>query len=137
MGSNCIFRTSRATKARCLYGKIPQEHWSYPAWISPEAAAAARKSMKESGVLYGSRESYHHMCRYFSGFIHRHPLLKEYDYYWRMEPNVHYYCDLDYDPFLYMKVSTGLPSRMLLRNKFLQITSLGWFSLIAGSQNFF
>lgn len=60
--------------------------------------------MKDSGVLYGSRESYHHMCRYFSGFIHRHPLLKEYDYYWRMEPNVHYYCDLDYDPFLYMKV---------------------------------
>lgn len=60
--------------------------------------------MKQSGVLYGGRESYHHMCRYFSGFFHRHPLLKEFDYYWRVEPDVHYYCDLDYDPFLYMKV---------------------------------
>lgn len=96
-------RTSRATKARCLYGRIPEEHWSYPSWVSPQEAAVARKEMRERGVLYGSRESYHHMCRYFSGFIHKHPLLKEYDYYWRMEPDVHYYCDLDYDPFLYMQ----------------------------------
>jgi hypothetical protein len=72
--------------------------------VSPQEAAVARKEMRERGVLYGSRESYHHMCRYFSGFIHKHPLLKEYDYYWRMEPDVHYYCDLDYDPFLYMQV---------------------------------
>lgn len=98
-------RTSRATKARCLYGQIPEEHWSYPSWVSPQEAAVARKGMRERGILYGGRESYHHMCRYFSGFIHKHPLLKEYDYYWRMEPDVHYYCDLDYDPFLYMKVS--------------------------------
>lgn len=110
-------RTSRATKARCLYGKIPEEHWSYPTWVTPEAAATARKSMKETGVLYGSRESYHHMCRYFSGFIHKHPLLREYDYYWRMEPDVHYYCELDYDPFLYMKVSSGTQSPYCCRSQ--------------------
>ena len=87
-----------------MYGKIPAEHWSYPAWISPGDAAAARQRMKEEHVLYAGRESYHHMCRYYSGFFHKHPLLAEFDYYWRMEPDVHYYCDLDYDPFLYMKV---------------------------------
>ena len=59
--------------------------------------------MVKSGVLYGGRESYHHMCRYFSGFFFRHPVLAEFDYYWRMEPDVYYYCDLDYDPFLYMQ----------------------------------
>ena len=32
------------------------------------------------------RESYHHMCRYFSGFFHHHPLLADFDYYWRIEP---------------------------------------------------
>jgi alpha 1,2-mannosyltransferase len=42
--------------------------------------------------------------RYYSGFFQLHPILKDFDYYWRMEPDVHYYCDLDYDPFLYMKV---------------------------------
>ena len=97
--------TGDATKARCLYGQIPEEHWSYPKWVSPLAAAEARVRMRENGVLYGGRESYHHMCRYFSGFIHKHPLLKEFDFYWRMEPDVHYYCSLDYDPFLFMQVS--------------------------------
>lgn len=43
------------------------------------------------------------MCRYFSGFFHHHPLLADFDYYWRIEPDVHYYCNLDYDPFLFMK----------------------------------
>lgn len=103
-------RTSAATMAKTLYGTIPQEQWSYPSWITPEDAAAARKSMVQHGVLYGGRESYHHMCRYFSGFFYRHPLLLQFDYYWRMEPDVHYYCDLDYDPFLFMEVST-LPVR--------------------------
>ena len=98
------YRTGDATRARCIYGHIPEDQWGYPKWISPEDAAQARKEMEEHGVLYGSRESYHHMCRYFSGFIHKHPLLKEFDYYWRMEPDVHYYCDLDYDPFLFMQV---------------------------------
>ena len=60
--------------------------------------------MVKGGVLYGGRESYHHMCRYFSGFFFRHPVLAEFDYYWRMEPDVYYYCDLDYDPFLFMQV---------------------------------
>ena len=45
-------------------------------------------------------------CRYFSGFFQHHPLLQQFDYYWRMEPDVHYYCDLDYDPFIFMQVIT-------------------------------
>lgn len=47
------------------------------------------------------------MCRYFSGFFHHHPLLADFDYYWRIEPDVHYYCNLDYDPFLYMRQKCG------------------------------
>ena len=54
------------------------------------------------------RESYHHMCRYFSGFFYHHPLLADVDYYWRIEPDVHYYCDLDYDPFVFMQQRYGL-----------------------------
>ena len=84
---------------------IEKEQWSYPAWLTSEDAAAARQRMVQQGVLYGGRESYHHMCRYFSGFFFRHPLLEKFDYYWRMDPNVHYFCDLDYDPFLYMQVT--------------------------------
>ncbi|KAJ9104260.1 Glycolipid 2-alpha-mannosyltransferase 1 [Naganishia cerealis] len=43
------------------------------------------------------------MCRFNSGFFFRHPLLASYDYYWRIEPGVKFFCDLSYDPFLVMQ----------------------------------
>ena len=95
--------TSAATQARTLYGLIPQEHWSLPSWLTQEEFDAARARMRKTGVLYGDKASYHFMCRFYSGFFHQHPLLQEFDYYWRMEPDVHYYCDLDYDPFVLMQ----------------------------------
>ena len=56
-----------------------------------------------AGVLYGTSESYRHMCRFNSGFVFDHPLLKDYDWYWRIEPKVQFFCDFEYDPFLYMQ----------------------------------
>lgn len=41
--------------------------------------------------------------RFQSGFFFRHPLLDEYEYYWRVEPDVQYFCDVDYDVFQMMK----------------------------------
>ena len=43
------------------------------------------------------------MCRFESGFFFRHELLKKYDYYWRVEPGIKLFCDVNYDPFLFMK----------------------------------
>lgn len=54
-------------------------------------------------VIYGSSVSYRNMCRFNSGFFYRHPLLADYDYYWRVEPDVKFFCDVAYDPFLTMK----------------------------------
>jgi mannosyltransferase/alpha 1,2-mannosyltransferase len=42
--------------------------------------------MKEDGIQYADRESYHHMCRYYSGLFALHPLLEKYNFYWRLEP---------------------------------------------------
>ncbi|KAI7902598.1 glycosyltransferase family 15 protein [Cokeromyces recurvatus] len=95
--------TSSLTNAETKYGLIPKEHWSYPAWIDIEKADRLRKKMGEDGVIYGGSLSYRHMCRFESGFFYRHPLMEEYEYYWRVEPGVEFYCDIDYDPFLYMK----------------------------------
>lgn len=33
-------------------------------------------------------------------FFYRHELMQQYRYYWRVEPGVKYFCDMDYDPFL-------------------------------------
>jgi mannosyltransferase len=43
------------------------------------------------------------MCRWNSGMFYKHPALKEYRYYWRIEPNVKFFCDVDYDVFRYME----------------------------------
>lgn len=83
-------------------------------------------------VIYGHSVPYRNMCRFNSGvsrhcsllanlqFFFRHPLLEQYDYYWRIEPSVKFFCELsafcvhhltsachhshaDYDPFLVMQ----------------------------------
>ncbi|KAL1932123.1 hypothetical protein VTP01DRAFT_9179 [Rhizomucor pusillus] len=95
--------TASLTNAETKYGLIPEEHWGYPSWIDVGKANASRKAMEEAGIIYGGSLSYRHMCRFESGFFYRHPLLEDYEYYWRVEPNVEFFCDLDYDPFLYMK----------------------------------
>ncbi|KAJ1032656.1 hypothetical protein NDA16_000679 [Ustilago loliicola] len=91
------------TRSECRFGLIPKEHWDYPDFISQEKAAETRVKMKD--IIYGSSESYRHMCRYQSGFFFRHPLTLDLDYYWRVEPGIKLYCDLDYDPFVFMQMN--------------------------------
>ncbi|KAF5094865.1 hypothetical protein D0Z00_003365 [Geotrichum galactomycetum] len=43
------------------------------------------------------------MCRFNSGFFYLLDGLKDYRYYWRVEPNVHFKCDINEDPFKVMK----------------------------------
>lgn len=37
-----------------------------------------------------------------SKFYH-HPLLQKYKWYWRLEPEVKFFCDITYDPFIHME----------------------------------
>ncbi|KAJ2755797.1 hypothetical protein GGI19_001343 [Coemansia pectinata] len=97
-----VAETTAMTRANVSYGVIPTEHWSYPAWINQTHALECRQSMEQQGVFYALSESYRHMCRFNSGFFFRHPLLSDIEYYWRIEPDVEYSCDIDYDPFLFM-----------------------------------
>lgn len=55
------------------------------------------------GVGKGHLLSYRHMCRWNSGFFYLHPALATYDYYWRVEPDVHFYCDIEYDVFRFVR----------------------------------
>ena len=73
--------------------------WSYPSHINQTLAAEKRLEMKQNHVQYGGNEQYHFMCHYFSGFFFDHPLVLRFDYYWRIEPNVDFMCDILSDPF--------------------------------------
>ncbi|RKP31201.1 glycosyl transferase [Metschnikowia bicuspidata] len=94
---------SALTSGVAKFGVIPKEHWSYPEWIDREKAALAREEMAHKKVIYGGSETYRHMCRFESGFFFRHELLKDYEYYWRVEPDIKIFCDIDYDIFKFMQ----------------------------------
>ncbi|EUC50717.1 glycosyltransferase family 15 protein [Bipolaris oryzae ATCC 44560] len=94
--------TTALVSGKTKYGKIPTEHWSFPEWIDQDKAAKVRQEMKEKKIIYGDSISYRHMCRYESGFFFRHPLMLDYEWYWRVEPSIELYCDINYDTFKYM-----------------------------------
>ncbi|KAK4057254.1 hypothetical protein OIO90_001751 [Microbotryomycetes sp. JL221] len=96
--------TSAIASGLCTYGQVPESQWkNHGDWIDEDRAARARQEMADKKVIYGDSVSYREMCRYQSGFFWRHPLLDTYDYYWRIEPSVKYYCDIEYDPFVFMR----------------------------------
>lgn len=82
---------------------IPKEHWEVPSWINEQVFEESAKLLEEKGVQYASKVSYHQMCRWNSGMFYKHPALKDVQYYWRVEPKVHFFCDVDYDVFRYMQ----------------------------------
>ncbi|EME87675.1 glycosyltransferase family 15 protein, partial [Pseudocercospora fijiensis CIRAD86] len=88
------------TSGRAKFGRIHSEHWGFPAFINQTKAQEARKQMAD--LTYGDSASYRHMCRYQSGFFYQHPLVLEYEWYWRVEPSIQLFCDIDYDPFRLM-----------------------------------
>ncbi|KAI0643423.1 glycosyltransferase family 15 protein [Trametes meyenii] len=96
-------RISNVINGEVTFGQIPREHWYQPDWIDEEKAKAGREKMVQDNIIYGGSLSYRNMCRFNSGFFYRHPLLQQYKWYWRVEPDVHFHCDIDFDPFLYME----------------------------------
>jgi len=84
------------------FGQIPADHWYQPEWVNETKATEERQKMEEENIIYGGSLSYRNMCRFNSGFFYRHPLMQDYRYYWRVEPGVHFHCDVNYDPFVYM-----------------------------------
>lgn len=92
-----------ATNADVEFGLVGPDAWGFPDWV--EDADELRESIAMQGdraIMYGGLETYHHMCRFFSGFFFNHPLMLKYDWYWRVEPDVKFFCDITYDPFRYM-----------------------------------
>ncbi|PCH34898.1 glycosyltransferase family 15 protein [Wolfiporia cocos MD-104 SS10] len=96
-------RISNVVSGPVSFGRVPHEHWVQPGSIDEARAAANREKLVNDGVIYGGSVSYRNMCRYNSGFFYRHPLLQGTKWYWRVEPDVHFHCDVAFDPFRYME----------------------------------
>ncbi|KAJ3514835.1 hypothetical protein NLJ89_g2142 [Agrocybe chaxingu] len=91
------------TDAPIEFGLIPPEHWYQPDWIDEEKATKGRSNMMAQGIIYAGSVPYRNMCRFNSGFFFKHELLQPYRYYWRVEPEVKFFCDINNDPFKFMQ----------------------------------
>ncbi|KAK9379764.1 nucleotide-diphospho-sugar transferase [Kockiozyma suomiensis] len=98
-----IRMTKNLVSGEPTYAQIPREVWSMPEWVDRQKARERMREMAAKNILYGGSESYRHMCRFFSGFMYRMEEMQKYDYYWRVEPDTQLYCDIDYDPFTFMR----------------------------------
>jgi mannosyltransferase len=86
-----------------LAEQVPGEHWDVPDWINMELFKESAAILMEKDVGYADLLSYHQMCRWNSGMFYKHPALENIRYYWRVEPKVEFFCNIDYDVFRYMQ----------------------------------
>ena len=121
--------TTALTSGNTRYGIIDSAHWGFPEFIDQEKAAKVREDMHERKIIYGDSISYRHMCRYESGFFFRHPLLMEYEYYWRVEPSIELFCDIAYDPFVFMKEKKKKYSFVLSLYEYVETIPTLWDSV--------
>ncbi|EDO15237.1 hypothetical protein Kpol_1029p11 [Vanderwaltozyma polyspora DSM 70294] len=95
--------TTALVTGKTKYGLIPEAEWTYPEWIDQKRCAEVREEMRKKEIIFGDMESYRFMCRYESGFFYRHETMDEYDWYWRVEPDIKLHCDINYDIFKFMR----------------------------------
>lgn len=97
-----IEATTLMASGNAKHALIPSSDWDKPDWIDEEYFEQRLKQMEDENVIYGNSKSYRNMCRFNSGFFFRQEILNQYDYYFRVEPDVEYFCDFPYDPFQIM-----------------------------------
>lgn len=95
---------SKLVSGEAKFIQIPKKFWDYPDFIDQAKAEKTRIEMESNKIKYGGSESYRHMCRFNSGLFFQLEEMKKYRYYWRVEPEIQYNCDLfETDWFKYMR----------------------------------
>ncbi|KAK4520605.1 uncharacterized protein ATC70_006483 [Mucor velutinosus] len=93
-----------ASRAPVYFGQAPAIEWQEPYWVDIKKAEKNMKQMvKDHNIDSGESMSWRRMTRYNMGFIAHHPLLKDLEYYWKVQPGSRYTCDIPIDPFKKMK----------------------------------
>lgn len=55
------------TSANVEFGRVGPDMWGYPDWIDHKVAKEGIAKQGDAAVMYGGLESYHAMCRFYSG----------------------------------------------------------------------
>lgn len=98
-----IDRVSSVVSGEKKFEVVGKEYFGFPEWMDEELGKELVRENGELGIHKGNLEGYHHMCRFYSGRFYDVPALKEYKWYWRVEPHVQFSCAITYDPFRLMR----------------------------------
>ncbi|KAF9150027.1 alpha 1,2-mannosyltransferase 2.4.1 [Linnemannia schmuckeri] len=95
---------NRGVATPITFGLIPREQWKFPRWIEALKVRNGDFSRLKLG-LNATSVAVRQRRRYMSGFLAQHDLLDGYEFFWRIDPGLVVFCDLDDDPILAMKHS--------------------------------
>lgn len=56
------------TSSPVEFGKIDSSMWGFPDWVDINVAKEGIRKQGDAAIMYGGMESYHHMCRFYSGY---------------------------------------------------------------------
>ncbi|CUM67825.1 uncharacterized protein PRCAT00005532001 [Priceomyces carsonii] len=96
-------RMRKASSAPMNFVQIPPQLWDQPSNIDTKKEREAMRAMADHNIAYAQKKSYHNMCRFYLGNFYNVPELQDYRYYWRLEPSVDFYSDVNYDVFKYLE----------------------------------
>jgi mannosyltransferase len=58
---------NKSVSGKATFEVIPRSDWSFPHWIDKAKARHSMAMQAKNGIYNGGMESYHHMCRFYSG----------------------------------------------------------------------
>lgn len=96
-----IEQTSLMASGKVFYELIPELDWNPPPHIDLEKLEHNLRNSND--VIYGFSRSYRNMCHFNSGYFYKQKRLLDYEWYFRVEPDVEYMCDFLYDPFTLLR----------------------------------
>lgn len=96
--------TTAQSSGKVQYIHIPKSpHLTFPASVDRNKMKETKKALKQKKVDVVKSQREKHVQRFWSSDIFNMDFMKDYDYYMKLDPGAWFYCDLDYDPFQYMK----------------------------------
>lgn len=98
-----IEKTSLMASGKTFYELIPAEDWQPPVFIDRIKLDESIQKAIDDDIIYGFSKSYRNMCHFNSGYFYKQKRLLDYEWYFRVEPDVEYMCDFQYDPFKLMR----------------------------------
>lgn len=96
-------QTALMASGQVFYELIPPQDWNPPDHIDEKKLSDNIANSMD--VIYGFSRSYRNMCHFNSGFFYKQKRLLNYDWYFRVEPDVEYMCDFLYDPFTLLRTN--------------------------------